>query len=362
MLFRPDGTLAYQHVAIAAMLKEVNYIGPKLGLPIPFPIMEEDLVTAMAPRPNMQNLRNPALPFFGGTFHTRQFAFSFSDNGRLCFVFKLHPWGRMSVAERNDMLAAQKSLIDTNGAYQMATNWLAQFPVNVERLERYGYATFADYEIKDVRALVSKLESGSDAPSAYFKSRIGDIQEIDEDYVATQLNQIVLGPPIYNEQRFRGVALRPETIAFVKKVVAQPPSKLTETRWNSLDDSALCNRMLLEDAYPRYLSKLCGNPPIMDHEFRWARESTNEKDYLPLFKISWGVQYREENIDLPRVDIEIDGRTKELLSLRLEDDSVSQRPAGLFKNREELLKVPDQQFLSYSPAGRKAFIEKFLNN
>jgi hypothetical protein len=354
--FRLGVPLAYQHVAIAAMLKEVNLIGPKLGLPIHFPLTENDLVAAMSPPPDMKNMANPELPFWGGTVRTRQFFFSFSDNGRLCFVEKLRPWGRMGIAERNDMLAAQKSLIDTNGAYQMATNWLAQFPVDIARLERYGNANFADVDIKDVDGLVAKIQSAPDELNAYLKTKLGVLPIDDKNWIAIKLNTVVFGPSIYSQSRFRNASLRPEIAAFVKQVAARPESQSDQTRWNSLSDSALCNRMLLEDAYPAYLAKLNGNPPTIDHEFRWARESTNEKDYLPLFTVSWGVRFHGS----PRIDIEIDGRTKDLWKLRLEDDSVSQRPVGLFKNRDELLKVSNQQFLSYSLDERKTFIERFV--
>lgn len=360
--YRPDGTdgtLAYKHVAIAAMLKEANYVGPKLGLAIQFPITEDDLMGVLGPSPTMQNLRNRELPYFGGAFRTSQYHISFSENGRLCFIVKFRPWGRMSVAERNDMLAAEKSLIDTNGAYQLATNWLAQIPVDVGRLERHGYANFGADEIKDAAAFTAKIQDGTNDLCVYLRGRLGEARGADGHYLADLLNPIVLGPSIYTESRFRGIALRPETDALVKKII-QSSAKGAQTRWNALDDLALCNRMLLEDAYPGCFSKLSGNPPLVEQEFRWARESTGEKDYLPLFRVSWGIPGRKNGSESPRIDIEIDGRKKELLQLRLEDDSVSQRPVGLFKNREELLAVPDQQFLGYSPKEQKAFIEKFL--
>jgi hypothetical protein len=91
-------------------------------------------------------------------------------------------------------------------------------------------------------------------------------------------------------------------------------------------------------------------PPRVSQEFIVSPSDRSKKDLLPLFKVKWGP---------PKVDIEIDGRTKTLLQLRLEDDSYSTRPIGLIKNLDELLKIRDEEFLNYSDQQKKDLVQRF---
>ena len=59
----------------------------------------------------------------------------------------------------------------------------------------------------------------------------------------------------------------------------------------------------------------------------------------PIFQVRWGTW--EE----PKVDVILDGRTKNLNQLRQNDESFSRRPAELIKNLPELLAIPDDEFL-----------------
>jgi hypothetical protein len=56
------------------------------------------------------------------------------------------------------------------------------------------------------------------------------------------LNAVIAGPPIYEESLFQDVELRPETQALL---ATNPES----------ENLAHVNRLLLEDAYPKALSK-----------------------------------------------------------------------------------------------------------
>ena len=128
--------LAYKYVAVVLMLAEVNCVAPRIGLPMRFPIMESDLHFALVAPPTVPNPDNLLRPNLLGRLDTDKYSFSFSHSGRLCFITKLHPWARMGMAERNDMLATQKSLMKENDAYKMATNWLDALSVDVKNLEK----------------------------------------------------------------------------------------------------------------------------------------------------------------------------------------------------------------------------------
>jgi hypothetical protein len=70
-----------------------------------------------------------------------------------------------------------------------------------------------------------------------------------EPLLVKELNAIMPGPSIYEEDRFRGVALRPGTLHLLKLDLNPPPGR----RISRQQIMAACNRMLLEDAYPSNL-------------------------------------------------------------------------------------------------------------
>jgi len=109
--------------------------------------------------------------------------------------------------------------------------------------------------ITDPAAFAIKLAKGEDAVSAYLRSRLDDSLKADltgyspsnENAKAVisalvkDLNQIVSGPSIYDQSRFRNIVLRPET------------TRLLQTNPSGRQLARL-NKLLLEDAYPRELS------------------------------------------------------------------------------------------------------------
>jgi hypothetical protein len=232
--------LAYKYVAITVMLGEINFIGARLNLPIHFPVTEADLRKILVVPSTVLNIESPGWPNFGGRLDTEKFSFCFSDDGRLRYIVKLHPWGTMSVPVRNDMLVTQSAIIDTNDAYGLATNWLTLMCVNVGKLEK-------------------------------------------------------------------------------------------ET------------------------------PIVVEHEFRWKdpNDQSLGREYFPLFRVTWGGKQLESDVDAPKINIEIDGRTKEIIALRLEDDSVSDRPKWPIKEPDELLGISDLQFVSYSAQERMDLVMRF---
>lgn len=224
--------LAYNYVAIALMVMEINYIGPRLNLPMQFPVTTTNLTKTLVFPPSTPNSMDPNSINYGGRIDTGGYSFSFSDNGRLCYVTKMRPWGRMRIEERNDRLAKEKSLIDSKEALELGRDWLKGMDIQIASLE---------------------------ARSA----------------------------------------------------------------------------------------------PKVEHKFRWENQVENgEKEYLPIFEVRWGKD------KAPDVIVEIDGRSKTILRLRLENEAVSSRPGRPIKNYDELLKLSDDTFLKLSEEERRTLILK----
>ena len=94
--------------------------------------------------------------------------------------------------------------------------------------------------IADEAAFLRKLDEGADPVSAFLRGQLPDRTMIAA--VVKQLNQIISGPSIYEEARFRNVVLRPETAVQFRR---SPQGY----------DLARLNKMLLEDAYPEVIAK-----------------------------------------------------------------------------------------------------------
>jgi len=110
--------------------------------------------------------------------------------------------------------------------------------------------------ITDPAAFTGKLTNGTDAMSAFLRSRLQDSVKADlTAYSASSpnakavisalvkdLNQVISGPSIYDKARFSDIVLRPET----EKLLHKNPSG---------QELARLNKLLLEDAYPGELAK-----------------------------------------------------------------------------------------------------------
>jgi hypothetical protein len=115
----------------------------------------------------------------------------------------------------------------------------------------FGSGDFTDYS-----ALAKKLTDKSDAVSAFLSAQLDDGVKVElsagspsdaavkaaKSGLAKDLNRIILGASVYEQARFRVVALRPET----RKLLAQNPQGR---------DLVRLNRMLLEDAFPTEIAK-----------------------------------------------------------------------------------------------------------
>ena len=119
--------LAYKYVAIAVMLAEINYCTVRLSLRVGQPISLGNLQTSY--------VSDPWVTGFGGTLETEKYSFIFYKSGILRRIQRLHPYEKLPLRELQWKQSRLTSLINTNEAYQMATNWLMAISVDLPGLE-----------------------------------------------------------------------------------------------------------------------------------------------------------------------------------------------------------------------------------
>ena len=122
--------LAYKYVAMLLMVAEVNFFCGQTGLKIERPYTEHDVQKGSHVGPY-----DPK--DFGGSILTDQYLFGFG-------------WGHLATFSKRGFMPANSSkgvhgrilelsqvssLIDTNEAYRLATNWLTALGVDVKRME-----------------------------------------------------------------------------------------------------------------------------------------------------------------------------------------------------------------------------------
>ena len=137
-------SLAYRSAVLQQMLAEANSFSDRLKLPPPHPIQSADIVGFYVGAPwfskvEDMNLRSPvarvraARIVAGGFIETTNFCFSFNQ-GHLW-----HVANRINHDERFSHYsewAKTPSLINSNTAYQLATQWLASVDIDVGALEK----------------------------------------------------------------------------------------------------------------------------------------------------------------------------------------------------------------------------------
>lgn len=147
--------LAYKYVAMAVMLAEINYCASRLHLPMDLPVKESDIRIAMIPNPRVRsNLQHRPTEYgFAGRIDTQNYTFSFPAGifshpspGKLRYITRMDTGsqvysttktqGDLPTHEFLPQLVGIHTTIDTNGAYQIATNWLMAVDVDVQRLEK----------------------------------------------------------------------------------------------------------------------------------------------------------------------------------------------------------------------------------
>jgi hypothetical protein len=136
-------SLAFRATVGPQMLAEANYFSKRLNLPPQRPIQENDIVEYHIAAPFFSRIDNTNLPSPAARLHAAKFvAGGFIQTTNFVFYFtKGYLWAvvnRVKHDERFDLYpewVKTPSLIDTNGAYQLATQWLAAVDVDVRALE-----------------------------------------------------------------------------------------------------------------------------------------------------------------------------------------------------------------------------------
>lgn len=130
--------LAYKYVAMAVMLAEANFNAERLSLPIKRPITQNALGSRLVAPPGILQFGG-----FLGRVDADGYMFSWGGERGYRHIAKLdrdgyaaYPYGWLPMAERNERLSHEKSLISTNEAYQLAAGWLKAIDVDVQRLEK----------------------------------------------------------------------------------------------------------------------------------------------------------------------------------------------------------------------------------
>ncbi|MGH7953044.1 MAG: hypothetical protein ACREFE_14170 [Limisphaerales bacterium] len=161
MITNAPPSLAWREAAIQRMVTEANFFVARLKLPTPHPILPADIPgkglpyvfiatpwTSIVRNPWGTNIYNPNIPRnqrlraleIGpyGEFETTNFEFDFWD-GHLGDVMRLDAPGVERYARHLDELVGKPSLIDTNGAYQLAIRWLAAVDVDMAAIRKLKY-------------------------------------------------------------------------------------------------------------------------------------------------------------------------------------------------------------------------------
>lgn len=146
-------SLAYKITIVERMLVEANFFSDKLKLVSPHPITLSDLLVQYAvplwnnkidgTNMNLSKAERIRQANFvvTGRIGTTNYDFSF-NGGRLWNIQRLKIKNEDSIFELYPELAKTPSLIDTNGAYQLATQWLSAVSVDVPALERKHKLSF----------------------------------------------------------------------------------------------------------------------------------------------------------------------------------------------------------------------------
>ena len=120
-------TAAYQAAAVQLMIGQANFVAKELGLP--------DVVPTATNQLKFYAANSPALGV-NGDIGTSNYTYNF-EQGHLKSIHKVDWLQKISPPVTNLLaLADWRSLIDTNGACELAAQWLAKLSIDVAELER----------------------------------------------------------------------------------------------------------------------------------------------------------------------------------------------------------------------------------
>jgi len=120
---------AYRKEAMKLILAEANQVAQALQLPERLPIRESDLAEFfLSPLPYARD--EGAI----GNVMTRNYVYSLARANKLCYVIGTHQLDDCVQWEKNYLWPLSR--VDTNAAYQMATQWLSAASMDVAALNR----------------------------------------------------------------------------------------------------------------------------------------------------------------------------------------------------------------------------------
>jgi hypothetical protein len=131
------------------MIQEAQTYALRLGLPEELPITRRSLTECfLAPSEIARQ--------FGclGSFRTKRFSYGFDKGQHLCYITRLVEEPNKSLYERYKSLAIGESAVNTNGAFTLATQWLAKAFVDVPRLNRSSTISVEPVKILDITVAI----------------------------------------------------------------------------------------------------------------------------------------------------------------------------------------------------------------
>jgi hypothetical protein len=120
---------AYKEAMSKLMLSEANDYASRLNLPEQLPITTNSLMELFVTFPRMAE-RFGAL----GSLRTTNFSYGFGKGKHLCYITRLIKGGNSYDYDANKPYEIDPSVVNTNAAYMLATQWLAKAFVDVGRL------------------------------------------------------------------------------------------------------------------------------------------------------------------------------------------------------------------------------------
>jgi hypothetical protein len=122
-------TRQYQKAASRLVLQEANQVAKELRLREKLPITQTDLVETVV-TPFGFNYRNQSV----GSVTTKNYCYYVSQGNKFCYLEATQP---TEVCKKyQDLYTWPANLMDTNRAYQLATQWLAAVSMDVKAMNR----------------------------------------------------------------------------------------------------------------------------------------------------------------------------------------------------------------------------------
>jgi len=122
-------TQAYQKEAFRLVLQEANQVAQELKLSEKLPIREADVTEAFISPFGFAYLSKAV-----GNITTRNYCYCVSKGNKFCYLIKTHL--EDTCQEYQTQYTWPENRMDTNGAYQLATQWLAAIAMDVNALNR----------------------------------------------------------------------------------------------------------------------------------------------------------------------------------------------------------------------------------